>query len=248
MNRNAIGLTLISLTLASGIVLGQDSSGPTISLFAKSSASTAQEIELQPFTHVARIPADSDTGTIRFENANMVKVPTRIAYVIDSTCCREVALRDAGGSMYCPQEHVGSPVTAYEVTYSYIGQPLTSDEYGGRNFTFQVYFRPDELAPQVRQALAEKKLGRADLAGYFTVSTLREPVRRVAIDEAKSHFCDGNYVDGAWTHTDASCNDEIQLKAVTSLSDYTTVSVDAGAAVVARVSTKSGLTPSFARK
>jgi hypothetical protein len=41
MNRNAIGLTLISLTLASGIVLGQDSN---------------DQIELQPFTHVARIP------------------------------------------------------------------------------------------------------------------------------------------------------------------------------------------------
>ena len=227
MNRNAIGLTLISLTLACGIVLGQDSNDSTFGLIAKSSASTAQEIELQPFTHVARIPADSDKGTIRFEKAKMVQVPTRIAYTINPSYCAELAFRDPGGSTYCPYMETGSPATAYEVTYSYDGQPLGSDEDGGRNFTFQVYFRPDELAPEVRQALTEKKVGRADLAGYFTVNTFREPARRMVIDEAKSHFCDGNFVDGAWTHTDASCDDEIQLKAVARLSDYITVRVDA---------------------
>jgi hypothetical protein len=248
MNRNAIGLTLISLTLASGIVLGRDSNDSTIGLTAKSSASIAQEIELQSFTHVARIPADSDTGTIRFEKAKMVRVPTRIAYTINPSYCEGLAFRDPGGSAYCPYMQTGSPATAYEVTYSYVGKPLASDEYGGRNFTFQVYFRPDELAPEVRQALTEKKLNRADFAGYFKVDTFREPATRMVIDEAKSHFCDGNFVDGAWTHTDAGCNDEIQLKAAARLSDYITVRVDAGAAVVSRVSTKSGPTPSFARK
>jgi hypothetical protein len=79
MNRNAIGVTLISLSLASGIVLGQDSN---------------DQIELRPFTHVARIPADSDTGTIRFETAKLVQVPTRIAYVMNSTYCRELAMPD----------------------------------------------------------------------------------------------------------------------------------------------------------
>jgi len=240
MNRNAIGFIFISLTLASGIVLGQDSNDSTITLSAKSSASTAQEIELQPFTHVARIPADSDTGTIRFETVKLVQVPTRIAYVMNSTYCREVVMRDPGGSMYCPHEQMGSPAMAYEVTYSYIGQPLTSDEYGSRNFTFQVYFRPDELPPPVRRALIEKKVGRADLAGYFTVNTFREPAWRMMIDDAQSHFCDGNFVDGAWTHTDASCNDEIQLKAVALLSDYITVRVGAGSALVGRVSREKG--------
>jgi hypothetical protein len=233
MNRNAIGVTLISLSLASGIVLGQDSN---------------DQIELRPFTHVARIPADSDTGTIRFETAKLVLVPTRIAYVLNSTYCRELVMRDTGGSMYCPHGQMGSPATAYEVTYSYIGQPLTSDGYGSRNFTFQVYFRPDQLAPRVRQALTETKVDRSDLGGYFTVNTFREPVRRMVIDDAKSHFCDGNFVEGMWTHTDASCNDEIQLKAVGRLSGYITVRVDAGSAVAGLVSTEKGHAPSFGSK
>jgi hypothetical protein len=131
MNRNAIGLTLISLALASGIVLGRDSNDSTIGLIAKSSASTAQEIDLQPFTHVARIPADSDTGTIRFEKAKMVQVPTRIAYTINPSYCEGLAFRDPGGS-----------------------------------------------------------------------------------------------VDAMWAHTDANCNDEIQMKAAASLSDYIAVRVD----------------------
>ena len=73
------------------------------------------------------------------------------------------------------------------------------------------------------------------------MNTLREPATRMVIDEAKSHFCDGNFVDGAWTHTDASCNDEIQLKAVARLADYITVRVNAGSALVGRISTEKGL-------
>jgi hypothetical protein len=75
MNRNAIAFTLVTLSLASGIALGQESGK-------------------QPFTHVAWIPADSDTGTIRFETAKLVQVPTRIAYVMNSTYCRELAMPD----------------------------------------------------------------------------------------------------------------------------------------------------------
>ncbi len=126
--------------------------------------------------------------------------------------------------------------------------PLASDEYGGRNFTFQVYFRPDELAPKVRQALLEKKWSRADFAGYFQVNTFREPVRRIVIDEAKSHFCDGSLADGAWTHTEANCQDEIHMNAIASLSDYVTVRVDPVSAMAGRVATEEGLPLSAGRK
>jgi hypothetical protein len=115
---------------------------------------------------------------------------------------------------------------AYEVTYSFVSQPLASDEYGNRNFTFQVYFRPDELAPEMRQALSAKKRNRADTVAYFTVNMYREPVRRIAIDEARSHFCDGSFQDGAWNHDNASCTDEISLKAIAVPSDFVTVRVD----------------------
>jgi hypothetical protein len=109
-------------------------------------------------------------------------------------------------------------------------------------------FRPDELAPEVRQALAEKKWNRADFAGYFQVNTFREPVRRIVIDEAKSHFCNGSFADGAWTHSEANCQDEIHMKAIASPSDYITVGGDPVSAMAGRVSTEKGLPPSVGRK
>jgi hypothetical protein len=248
MIRKAIAFTLITLPLATGIALGQESRNTTATLAARSDASRVQVKELQPFTHVAQIPADSDKGTIRFEGAKIVQVPTRITYTMDPRYCEEVAFRDPGGSMYCPSLQTGSPATAYEVTYSYIGQPMPSDEYGGRYFTFRVYFRPDELAPEVRQALAEKKWNRADFAGYFQVNTFREPVQRTVIDEAKSHFCSGSFADGAWTHSETNCQDEIHMKAIASPSDYITVRVDPVSAMAGRVSTEEGIPPSVGRK
>jgi hypothetical protein len=89
-----------------------------------------------------------------------------------------------------------------------------------------VYFRVDELPPAVKEALARRKRNQADLARYFTVSALREPVQRVGIDEARSQFCAGNYADGMWTHSDANCKDEIVTKTVVGLNDYVTVRVD----------------------
>jgi hypothetical protein len=150
--------------------------------------------------------------------------------------------------MYCPSVQTSSPAVAYEVTFSYVGQPLASDEYGVRNFTFQVYFRPDELAPEVRHALAEKKWNRAEFAGYFQVNTFREPVRRIVIDEAKSHFCHGSFADGAWTHSEANCQDEIHMKAIASKSDYITVRVAPVSAMAGRVPTEKGLLPSVSGK
>lgn len=168
MNRNTIAVTIITLSFATGIALGGESNNTTVTLPAGSGGSGVQIKDSQPFTHLAQIPADANKGTIRFERVKVVKVPTRITYTMDPSYCEELAFRDPGGSMYCPSVQTGSPAVAYEVTYSYIGQSLASDEYGGRNFTFQVYFRPDELAPEVRQALAEKKWNRADLADTFT--------------------------------------------------------------------------------
>ena len=224
MLRNTIAFTLLTLSLVAGIASGQETRDTTITQ------------DLQPFTHLARIPADSGEDTIRFEGAKMVRIPTRIASTMDPAYCE--TLRDSGGSMSCPAIETGSPATAYEITYSYIGQPLASDEFGGRNFTFQVYFRPVELAPRVRQALIRKK-NMADLAGYFEVSTMQEHVRRIAIDEAESHFCDGNYVDGTWTHSDAACQDEIHTTSIYGPSDYLTVRVEPVAALADRVMTAS---------
>jgi hypothetical protein len=58
------------------------------------------------------------------------------------------------------------------------------------------------------------------------VTALDEPVRRIVIDQAKSHFCDGNFVDGMWARSDATCKDEIYTTTIDGPSDYIPVSVD----------------------
>src|SRR5579871_2719023 len=80
--------------------------------------------ESQRFTNIARIPAGAETNTIRFEKVRRVEVGT------------------------------ATVKSVYEVTFSYMGQPLVSDEHGDRHFTFKVYFRPEELTPELRDALA----------------------------------------------------------------------------------------------
>jgi len=185
----------------------------------------AQTEAIQPFTHVVQIPAGADLGAIRFEGMRLVKVPTRIRYTTDPDFCQELAFSDSAESMACPYAHPEALVQAYEATYSFVGQPLASDEYAGRNFTFSVYFRVDEVAPDVQKALAGRKLSRADIASYFDVSTYRETVSQVAIDNRQSRFCDTNFNDGAWTHTDTGCKDDIHYSEVTVPSDYITVKV-----------------------
>jgi hypothetical protein len=183
-----------------------------------------QTEDLHPFTHLAYIPAGTDLGDIRFEQVRMVKVPTRIIYTMDR--CGELAFGDPGGSSACPDARTEAPVPAYEAVYSFTGQPLASDEYAGRHFTFSVLFRPDELTSDAQEALTGRNLSRPEAATYFAVTTYREPVSRVAIDGQESHFCAGNFVDGLWTHTDRGCKDTIGYRAVTAPPDYITVKVD----------------------
>jgi hypothetical protein len=257
MKRNIITLTTFTLNLAIGAALASPADNTSETTRPTRNRTTADVVragenkdvrDLQPFTHFARIPAESNKSTIRFESAKMVQVPTLITYATNSTYCEELGFRDPGGSMYCPSVKTGSPAMAYEVTYSYIGQPMASDESGSRNFTFRVYLRLDELAPDVRRALTDRKWDRAEVAEHFAVNTLREPARRIVIDEAKSHFCAGNFVDGIWTRTDANCKDEIHTKAIDGLSDYTTVRVDPVLAAAGLASAGAARTPSSGGK
>ncbi len=180
---------------------------------------------LHPFTHFASIPSTSDPATIEFERVKATKVFTKVKSTMDPGYCDDLQFRDPGGSMYCPYTQEESPAPAYEVTYSFKGQPLASDEYGNRNFTFQVYFRPEELPPALLRALSSK-MSRAELATYFHVATSRLPVRAAVIDQANSSFCEGSYVDGKWVQNDPNCQDNVRFKAVTMPSDYITVKVD----------------------
>lgn len=187
---------------------------------------TVQIEDVHPFTHLAYIPAGSDLSTIIFEKANKVEVYTKRRYTLHTDYCSDLAFRDPGGSMFCPSIETEEPTTAFQVTYSFRGQPLASDEYGHTHFTFQVYFRPDELPPVVRESLATRKLSRAEAASYFAVKTSREPEQRVVIDEARSNFCDTVLLDGCWSQVDPDCRETIHFKTITTPSDYIAVRVD----------------------
>jgi hypothetical protein len=182
--------------------------------------------DLHPFTHFASIPADSDPASIKFKKVKATKVFTKRKSTMDSGYCQGLQFTDPGGSMYCPYVQDESPALAYEVTYSFTGQPLASDEYGNRNFTFQVYFRPEELPQALRTVLPAGKAQRAELATYFNVTTSRPLVRAAVIDEAHSSFCDGNYMDGNWIQKDPKCQDKVSFKTVTTPSDYIAVQVE----------------------
>lgn len=196
--------------------------------FLASLANAGQDLitvkDLNPFTHVVRIPAGPDLSSIRFEQAKLVKVPTRVRSVENARYCGELAFRDPGGSLYCPYSAFEGVTPAYEITYSYDGPAMASDEFGGKHFTFVAYFRPEDFRAATRKML-EKKAARSDLAAVFHLTSSREPERRVVIDEANSRFCEGYYVDGAWQRKDTQCNEIVKYKTVTSPSEYVTIRI-----------------------
>ena len=197
--------------------------------FLASLANAEQDLitvkDLNHFSHVVRIPVGADLSSIRFEQAKLVRVPTKVRFAEDTRYCEQLAFRDPGGSLYCPNASFESVTPAYEITYSYDGPPMSSDEFGGKHFTFHVYFRPEDFSETMRKMVLAKKAARSDLAAAFTVTTSRDPERRVVIDEANSRLCDGNYVDGAWQHKDPQCIETIKSKAVTAPSDYVTIRI-----------------------
>ena len=181
--------------------------------------------DLQPFTHVAYIPAGSSASSIRIESIKLVKVATIHRSVTNERYCNQ-PWSEPGGSMYCQRTADESPVPAYRVTYSYRGQPMASDEYGNTYFTFSVYFRPDEISPRLREMLVSGEIRRADIAEFFEVAPSRVPIQQVVIDQAKSAFCDGNYVDGNWVQTNPRCLDKIVYSRINEPSPYVSVRVD----------------------
>ena len=178
-----------------------------------------------PFTHVAYIPADADQSSIRFAGFRAVKLPTRTSSTMDERYCEDVLHRDPGGSMYCPLVGHEGYTLVYEVSYSYDGPPLPSDEYGGRHFAFSVYFRPEEFSLREQEALLQRK-GAVNGTRSFQLSTHREFEPRVVVDQANSVFCEGSFVEGLWVHTDAKCKDTIRSKTITVPSGFITVRVE----------------------
>ena len=180
-------------------------------------------LDLQPFTHIAYIPASADLSSLRIESIKATKVATRVRVTTDRRYCQEHSAVEPGGSMYCPRTSDESFVHAYQVTYSFRGQPVASDEYGNPNFTFSVYFRPDEMSPALRSAISSGKTKGTFAAEFFRVTTSRDSIRHVVVD---STICDGNYVDGNWTRTNPKCEDTMAYQSVARPSMYVTVRVN----------------------
>ena len=142
--------------------------------------------------------------------------------------------------MDCQRITEESPVPAYQVTYSYRGRPMVSDEYGNTYFTFSVYFRQDELSQRLREILALGKIRRAALEEFFEVTMSRAPTQQIVIDSANSTLCDGNYLDGNWTNTNPTCEDKIVYQRVASASPYITVRVDPASSRIEAAAAASG--------
>jgi hypothetical protein len=203
---------------------------PAITAGALASTRNGDVVEitdLQPFTHVAEIPVGSQTSSIRIEGIKLVKIATKRRTLTNDVYCNQ-PWAEPGGSMFCPRITDESPVPAYRVTYSYRGQPMASDEYGNPNFTFSVYFRPDDISPRLRELVATGKVRRAELAEFFDIATSRERVQEIVIDQAKSTLCDGNYFDGNWVHANPNCQDNIAYRRSAMPSSYIRVKVDPG--------------------
>lgn len=190
-------------------------------------------VDLQPFTNVAYIPMGADLSSIRFQGAKTVKVATKRTYTEDRHYCGQ-DFREPGGSAFCPQSQDGSPMAAYQVTYSFNGPSMASDEYGNTRQTFSVYFHEDALPPAVRERMSAPKLPRAEAEQLLKVTTSRSNARQVSIDERNSSFCAGNYRDGLWTRLDANCQDTVVYETVTEPSGYLMVRVDPASAGIER--------------
>jgi len=179
--------------------------------------------ELDPFTHVASIPATVDPSTIRFEKLKMVELASKTQIVSDPQDCKERQFRDPGGPG-CETLKVLERVKAVEADYSYIGPQLGSGEgdTSPNRMTFWVYFRPEELSigGQV------PKLKREQAESLFEVSTSRPIVQERIVDEPNSHLCSGNYVDGNWVQTDSNCREQLQYKTRAVPAKYWAVAVD----------------------
>jgi hypothetical protein len=197
-----------------------------VAVVAATPATAVETTDLQPFTRIAYIPAGADVSSIRFEGVKAVKVATKRIATTDSEYCGE-GYQEPGGSAYCPSTQDASPVPAYQVTYSFSGPSMGSDEYGSTRFTFSVYVNPDDLSPAARQAISARKISRTDTAGFFALTTVQGGLaQQVSVDEQNSTFCAGSYADGLWTRTDPNCEDKVVYKTVAVPSGYTSVKVE----------------------
>jgi hypothetical protein len=186
-----------------------------------------QSDQIDPFTHVASIPATVDPTSIRFEKLRTVELASK-TNTADTPGCKDRQFRDPDGSN-C-QTAVVERVKALAATYSFNGPAVSTGEAAPGRDTFSVYFRPEEVGVDG----PVEKLKRDRAASYFHVSAYRAMVEQKVIDKEHSQFCDGSYVDGSWVRKDPKCQDRVQYTNQTLPSPYLTVQVDVRQQVAAK--------------
>jgi hypothetical protein len=225
--------TKIALFAATAVVVA---GGLTIALRMNPSTSTADGAgaiaalvkptnpglnEVDPFTHLASIPVGVDPSTIRFEKLRRIELASKTKTTTDLQRCKEMQFRDPDGST-CQTTTVLERVKVLEARYSFSGLDLgTGESIPGRQ-TFSVYFHPEEVAADG----PVENLKRDQAAAMFQVNTYRPMVEQKVVDKQHSHFCEGNYVDGNWMHTDPKCQDQVQFISQAVPSPYLTVQVE----------------------
>src|SRR5262249_40440572 len=125
--------------------------------------------EVNPFNHVASIPATADPATIRLENLKMVDLASKTQATTDPQTCKERQFREPDGQP-CEAVKVLDHVKAIEANYSFIGPQVTTGEgelIPVSRKTFSVYFRPEELP------VAVDKLNREQADSLFQIATSR---------------------------------------------------------------------------
>lgn len=208
MPRHLLIVTLVSVSVWTGFLVPPANS--------QTDAIKTWTQEVNGFTRSDYIPVGANINSLRFENLRLVQVPTMIKHTVNGSC----------GSIGC--ERVESRATAYEVTFSYEGQPMASEEQRGsvRYFTMHVYFRPDQLDQSVRRAASAPHQNRDEIAGYFALSITPVQTQTTVIDQSRSRFCDRQLVSGKWVQIDPVCRQRIVYKSVGVPSDYLMVRVD----------------------
>jgi hypothetical protein len=225
MNKTKITLLAgAAVVIAGGLVLAIKMNAPASTADTRGAIgmvpSTTQESN--PFNHVASIPATVDPSTIRFEKLKLVDLASKTQTTTDVQGCKERQFREPDGSN-CETVKVLEHVKAIEADYSFIGPQLSTGEgeISPSRQSFSVYFRPEEL-PSSKPV---EKLNREQAESLFQLSTSRPMVQQKVIDQQKSHFCEGNYVDGSWTQKDSKCQEQVQYTTATAPSTYWAVAV-----------------------
>jgi hypothetical protein len=236
MNRTKITLFgAIAVVVAVGLVFAIRTNTPGSTKDARGAiavvpAQPSTTRELDPFTHVASIPATVDPSTIRFEKLKIVDLASKTQTTTDPNDCKERKFREPDGSS-CESVKVLEHVKAIEADYSFVGpQSSTGEgETGPTRQTFAVYFRPEEVPVS-----SVSKLKREQAASLFRVTTSRPIVQERVIDKQNSRFCPGNYVDGSWVQTDPNCKEQVQYATRTAPAEYWAVDVDLGHPILAK--------------